>query len=91
MNRVRLAPVALAHAIVKYALTEPRGSRYGCCGMTGGAVAGTVTLTFDEATLMEEYELGSEEEKAGDEGVECGVVLRLMLPLGEYWVGKEIV
>lgn len=52
VNLVKLAPVALAHAIVKYALTCGRGSRYGCCGATGGAVAGSETL--DGPTLTRE-------------------------------------
>ena len=53
VNRVKLAPVALAHAIVKYALTEPRGSRYACGGATGGDVAGTLTAGT-EATFTAE-------------------------------------
>ncbi|EIW65070.1 uncharacterized protein TRAVEDRAFT_42464 [Trametes versicolor FP-101664 SS1] len=40
VKRVRLAPVALAHAIVKYALTAGRGSRYGCGGVDGGGHRG---------------------------------------------------
>lgn len=88
MNRVRLAPVALAHAIVKYALTAGRGSRYGCGGVTAGAIAGSVTGSASEPMLFElpcrfveeranPGELGRDEDsadRAGEFGV-VGVVL----------------
>lgn len=72
---MRFAPVALAQAMVKYALTADRESRYGCGGVTGGAVAGIV-LPILLLMWTEEYELGSDDGREGDAGVECGVVLR---------------
>jgi hypothetical protein len=39
-KRVSAAPVALWHAIVKYAVTAPRESRYACAGALAGAAAG---------------------------------------------------
>ena len=86
MNRVRLAPVALAHAIVKYALTAGRGSRYGCSGATGGAVAGREMsdATWTEPTLPADvWRVFDEREKVdavasvadeGDPGAATGVV-----------------
>ncbi|EIW65069.1 uncharacterized protein TRAVEDRAFT_42463, partial [Trametes versicolor FP-101664 SS1] len=88
VKRVRLAPVALAHAIVKYALTAGRGSRYGCGGVTAGAIAGSVTGSASEPMLFElpcrfveeranPGELGRDEDsadRAGEFGV-VGVVL----------------
>ena len=86
VNRVRLAPVALAHAIVKYALSAGRGSRYGCCGATGGAVAGREmddvtsvdpTLLIDAWRVVDERTetgvAGSAVDK-GDPGTMTGVV-----------------
>ncbi|KAI1786284.1 hypothetical protein LXA43DRAFT_898308, partial [Ganoderma leucocontextum] len=86
MNRVMLAPVVLAHAIVKYALTAGRGSRYGCGGATGGAVAGREMgdATCVDPTLLEDaWRVFDEREKAdvvgsaadrGDPGVVMGVL-----------------
>ncbi len=86
VKRVRLAPVALAHAIVKYALTAGRGSRYGCGGVTAGAIAGSVTGSASEPMLPElpcrfaeeranPGELGSDEDSAD-----------LEVPAGEFGV-----
>ena len=72
VNRVRLFPVALAHAIVKYALTDDRGSRYGCEGMAGGVVAGSILLCVDEA----EDDEGRDEDMDGEADVGRGVLAR---------------
>ena len=72
VNRVRLLPVALAQATVKYALTEDRGSRYGCGGIVGEAVAGRVPL----AVVGFEYDDGSEEEIDGEADAGRGVPRR---------------
>lgn len=84
VNRVRLAPVALAHAIAKYADTDARWSRYGCCGETAGAVAGSVLPAPSVVLLLllllpldvDASPLGSDDASAGELGVDMGVVLR---------------
>ncbi|KAL7285838.1 hypothetical protein ACG7TL_000947 [Trametes sanguinea] len=99
VNRVRLAPVALAHAIVKYALTAARGSRYGCGGGTAVARAGSVIgppllalcglpgRRLDERAKPEE--LGRDEERlelaAGELGTETVVLVR---PSGDIGAGE---
>jgi len=76
VKRVRLAPVALAQEMVKYARTSARGSRYGCCGITGGPVAGSVRLppVFVNGGRL----LGRDEgvPTVGETGLDWGVVLR---------------
>ena len=66
VNRVKLAPVALAHEIVKYALTCGRGSRYGCGGVTGGARAGNTgepTAMFPMLPMLPEAEWSGVDER----------------------------
>ena len=57
--------------MVKYALTAGRGSRYGCGGVTGGAVAGRETgeATVGDPTLaVGVWRVVEEREKAGAVG-----------------------
>lgn len=77
VNLVRLVPVALAHAMAKYAVTAGRGSRYGCWGAEAGAVAGSVSgcAGADARVLLLLLE-GSDEARPGEAGVDTGVVLR---------------
>ena len=70
VKRVRLAPVALAHAIVKYALTTGRGSRYGCTGVAGGAVAGNMTVLPPRLVVWACADIGVRS-AAGVPGVGC--------------------
>lgn len=70
LNRVMLEPVAPVQAIVKYALTADRGSRYDWGGETGRAVAGMVTLAWLEDEPSVEYEEGRDDDMAGVDGVE---------------------
>ena len=76
VNRVRLPPVALAHAMAKYAFTNGRGSRYGCCGAAAGAVAGSMSGAEDTDASMLLLLLEGREEASPGEGIETGVVLR---------------
>lgn len=78
VNCVRLAPVALAHEMVKYAEIALRGSRYGCGGATGADVAGIVFVYDDDDDVASDApgEPGREEEEKGLPA-ETGVVLLL--------------
>ena len=67
--------MALAHEIAKYAETCALGSRYGCDGMTGGAVAGKVLP-----------ERKSFEGEPWTGVSECGLEI-IGRPEEEYWVG----
>ena len=76
VKRVKLPPVALAHAMAKYALTAGLGSRYGCCGAAAGAVAGSMRGAEDTDAIMLLLLLDGRDEASPDEGIETGVVLR---------------
>lgn len=92
VKRVSAVPVVLGHATVKYAATDPRGSRYGAAGATGGAVAGRPPVL-----LLGEDEWYGEVPVVGEPGM--GVFEREFGSMGrpekEYWIadvtGEEAV